>query len=442
MPREIRSGAGRMTIAGIAAVVWLLGAGCSGTLRRIDDGEPPPGRAGDEIAAIEDLLSGHADRYEERQVIDLLGRVDAAELDWIVRHVDLEAMVDSVDDRVFGPDNLTALYDLLGGPRLPDLSVRARAALITALQGGQTDEADEAAIERIALGTTGRDLTALKNAVDAGGDALDLEALLYDDIDDEARRERILSHFAREAVPTGEVKVLSDIDDTLFCSLNDEGYPDDTVYPGVLALYAELDRGPGEPPPSSARDLAFLTARPGFLEGTTHDLLRDLGVGEAVVITGSLLALTSHEAMAERKLLGFDRYRALFPEYGFVFIGDSGQGDAIFGGWIAASHPDIVRAVLIHDVIDTSEPERTAFRERGVLFFDTYLGAALECFSRGLISEDGLIRVAAAAAADLDRISFDDPAQSAARRRDLDRDLSRAAALLPSRAADLPRPGD
>ena len=55
----------------------------------------------------------------------------------------------------------------------------------------------------------------------------------------------------------------------------------------------------------------------------------------------------------------------LFPELSSVFIGDSGQGDAIFGARAAAANGDI-RAVFIHDVTGLDVTECAAFAGKGV----------------------------------------------------------------------------
>ena len=129
--------------------------------------------------------------------------------------------------------------------------VQAKAALVRALQLGRTGSKDEAKILEIFLATHGPALTELKNAIEASGDHRDLLQLLWSDIDDLVIREAILAHFAKEASPTGELKVLSDIDDTFYANWKDARYPKGTIYPGVRQFYGEL-----------GGDLAFVTARP------------------------------------------------------------------------------------------------------------------------------------------------------------------------------------
>ncbi|KAH9249357.1 hypothetical protein BASA81_012888 [Batrachochytrium salamandrivorans] len=108
------------------------------------------------------------------------------------------------------------------------------------------------------LHTTGDELTVLKMHLDGSTDFHNLYKLLYTDfaMDDELRSE-ILAHFQVEASKILKlnaekhlpktVKVLSDVDDTLWCSAGkwpagiDRSLPSHQVYPGVLSLYEEID---------------------------------------------------------------------------------------------------------------------------------------------------------------------------------------------------------
>lgn len=402
--------------------------------------DPAPGPAAPDptdalLRELHDLMDGHTDRAEERRILDLLRRAPGPVLEAALRRTDLSALLGDVDDHLGGPQRRSELLLLLAKARLAHLSVATRAALVDALQAGRTDEADERAIRDVFLGTRGADLTALKNAIDAGGDHHDLEQLVFHDLDDDDLRDELLAHVAREAAaaPPGELKVLSDMDDTLYRNWVDERYPAKAVYPGVLAFYRELDLGidgAGRP-----GDIVFLTARPGdragVVEGRTIATLAGLGVPRCVVLTGSLGAITSDEAIARGKLESFARYARLFPECGFVFTGDSGQGDAIAAAGMVADHAEVTRAVFIHDVAATDADGRAAWAGRGVPFFDTYVGAALQALEAGLLTTAGLARVARAALTDLDALAFDDPAMRAARRAELLRDVERANALLP-----------
>lgn len=389
------------------------------------------------------LLGKHTDRREEARLLALLRGASAGALDSLLARIDLAALVAAVDDRLIGPDNRAALLSLLCVERLDDLSVPVRAALVTALQRGRTGSADEEAIARIFLGTRGAALSALKNAIDAGDDHRDLLQLVHHDIDDQAVRDRILDHIASEALSRGELKVLSDIDDTLYSNWKDTRYPKTNpatgkryTYPGVRAFYRELDLVNAAEPVLC--DLTFLTARPGdrvgMGEGVTRGHLTELLLGYAKILTGDFSHLLTHELMAERKYQSFVAYRRLFPEYDFVFCGDSGQGDAIAGGLMMKHPGGSVRAVFIHDVVNTDEPARAEWRARGVHFHDTYVGAAYNAHKLGLLDAPALSRVAEEAVRELGAIGFETEAQRAGRITDFRRDLDRVNAVLPEKA--------
>src|SRR5690606_29985050 len=146
---------------------------------------------------------------------------------------------------LFGPNNKQKLRDLLCKQRVGDLGPEARAALVTALQRGRTCRQDEEAILALFVASRGLSLTALKNAVDAGGDHRDLQQLVHGDYDHADLRDALLAHLAvaSDETPADDVKILSDIDDTFYCNWKDARFPKKTVYPGVRQLYLELDRG-------------------------------------------------------------------------------------------------------------------------------------------------------------------------------------------------------
>jgi hypothetical protein len=359
----------------------------------------------DEVA---ELLRGHTDRKDEEAILALLRAADAAELDaWLVGGVDVNELVSDMDDRLFGPDNREALYGLLARERVSDLSVAARALIIAAAQRGRTSSSDERAIVDLMLATKGAALTELKDTLDRGDDHRDLQQLIYSDLDDAERRAAVLEHIAAEASgePVGR-KVLSDIDDTLYANWKDERYPKKTVYPGVRAFYQAL-----------SDQIAFVTARPkdrpGVIERKTHETLRAFGVSDPVVLSGSFLKLHSNERIAEKKLQNFQEYARLFPEYRFVFIGDSGQGDADFGAKMREAAPAQVEAVFIHDVVDTSDSTKAEWEVKGVFFEDNYVGLAARALDLGILDAESAAEIVRSAFEELVTLELDDEQRAA-----------------------------
>lgn len=295
---------------------------------------------------------------------------------------------------------------------------------IRARQRGPTDSDAEKAIRDALLTVRGAALGAIKRALDAAEDHRDLCALLYQDIDDDSLRSEVLAHFRDQASELARrMRVLSDIDDTLYANWKDERYPKKTVYPGVLAFYDELAGGEEE----GHADLVFLTARPdgfGWFEDFTRSRLAKRVRARFSVLSGSLASARSSERMAEKKLENFLRYRDVWPEHEFVFVGDSGQGDAILGERMMER--GAVRAALIHDVVATDDTSRAALRSKGVVYFDTYIGAAHEARALGLLDDAAVGRVADASFTALEQIEFEEPERRRAIEQLFARDRGRA----------------
>jgi hypothetical protein len=166
--------------------------------------------------------------------------------------------------------------------------------------------------------------------------------------------------------------------------------------------------------------MLFLTARPGIMENSTLSMLRGRGVPEASVLEGNLfdsLHLTEagrNNAYAATKVNNFMAHRALYPEYASVFIGDSGQGDAIAGAEMLSRAPASVRAVYINNVTNMTAAQRAAMTGQGIMVIDSYVDAAIDAFNRGLISRASLSAVATAARTELNAMTNLSAAQRSA----------------------------
>jgi hypothetical protein len=246
---------------------------------------------------------------------------------------------------------------------------------------------DRAALRSIILGTKGDELTDLKLFLDG----LWIDASLGNMISsfDVSEAFDIIEHIqdqAKTLSPAVRRKIMSDIDDTIVCNLLDNRYPSGTVYPGVLPFYNAL----------SPQGLVFLTARPQSARRMTLRGLEKHGLdmSSTTVVFGSLLKLVSNSAMAERKYQSYSLYRRLYPEFSWVFIGDSGQGDLDLAKTILSdknkSPPELI---LIHDIVDREmrhkidQDTRKALARDGIHVFDTYITAARLAAAQGLISQ-------------------------------------------------------
>ena len=385
----------------------------------------------DRVAAlreIEALLRRHTGAEEEARILSLLRSRTDADLDALLMSLDLSRLLEAMDDRMLGPNHRTALVRLLCQDRLGALSVPNRASLVAALQRGRTSAVEEQGIRDVMLGTTGAALGALKGLLNSTLGYQDLAKLVAQDLDDPRLSSEILAHFRgqAEALRPGPLAVLSDIDDTIVSALHDRRYPRGVVYPGVVALHEALRRGPSR---ASEGSLTLLTARPGdrlgVVESLTLSQARAMGIHEASVLTGEVSDLMTHTDMARGKYENILFYRELFPEHPLLWIGDNGQGDAILGGWLMAEPTLEVRGAFIHDVTGASAEQRAELADRGVTLFDTYVGAALLAFHRGLVDAEALLAVTAAAELDLAAMNLE-PADRRAREAELAADATEA----------------
>lgn len=352
------------------------------------------------------LASSWTDANEEREIVTLVRETPDSELSPLLASISLERLTRAVDDHVLGPKNRTALLELLTVTRLEALAPELRAELIMALQEGRTGPAAEQGLVNVLVGTRGPALVQLKDRLDHRDSYHNLHRLIYRDLDQDHLQARALAHLAAEVHPTGALKVLSDIDDTLYANWKDGRYPKGTVYPGVRAFYRELlGRGP------NPGGLVFLTARPGDRLGIVEDRslehVRGRGLERVSLLPGEWDKLHSNEAIAEGKYRNFVRYSAMYPEYDLVWVGDSGQGDALLARRLMAGHRDRVRATFIHDVVDTPEERRAEWRRQGVCFFDTYVGATAIAASLGLLDPAAIDRVHEAAERELAEVDFE-----------------------------------
>lgn len=376
------------------------------------------------------LVAGYTSYAEERLILELVAAASQAELNAMLgddRFVD--GLLASLKDRRDGSQHRQELLELLIGRRLPELTLANRGRLVHALQTGRTGLGAENWVAQILLAHRGLQLTDLKNELNSSSSFHDLERLIFADIDDEGVRRQILNHLAAEAGAVGILgcKVLSDIDDTALCTLKDTRFPKGILYPGVVAFWEALDCGPTDTPVSIG-NLTFVTARPGdalgLVENRTRATLRKAGIADNSVLTGGFASITSHDAMAAKKLQNVSHYRQLFGEYRLVFIGDSGQGDVTAGLAMYQSFPEALAAVFIHDVVSTPLEQRSAYANQGIWFFDSYVGAAHRAHHLGLISDDGLSRVITETRAGFDAIIWDTQAQEQRMRALLDRDVA------------------
>ncbi|CAM9406586.1 unnamed protein product [Laminaria digitata] len=90
-------------------------------------------------------------------------------------------------------------------------------------------------------------------------------------------------------------------------------------------------------------------------------------------------------------------------EGGYIFVGDTGEGDPLAGEMMCDRHPERMRAVFLHVVSDAarqgavSVPADRVVNGVPVVYFRTYVGAAVKAVRLGLMDRAGLDKVIVAA---------------------------------------------
>ncbi|GMF27315.1 unnamed protein product [Phytophthora lilii] len=268
----------------------------------------------------------------------------------------------------------------------------------------------------------------LKNKVDAKFPMFDL---IYHRIRSEAEREAILKHFEAEAAALRAsskffppIKLLCDIDDTMLAALFDTRYPELTVYPGVHQFAQELLR-------RSATISADSADRHSGYEREDSDDDDDLEAGTA--------------ASSKKSKDNFVRFKRVFAEHRFVFVGDNGQGDIDLGKELLKNpHLYAVSAVLIHDVIRnhvTGKPlSQHSYRgkecnQNGIYSFRTYIGASFHLYMLGLLPLAAVVRVVDKTALAYAAIVFDSREQKRNLAQEILADVSAVVNELPDQQA-------
>ena len=242
-------------------------------------------------------------------------------------------------------------------------------------------------------------------------------------------------------------QVISDVDDTIKSSgVNvagvalggiDTQYSRGDFYPGVFQFYLELSLHPVEQineslvaassaerrddvymPKINPPKVSVLTARAeefkAALELKEDSKLavsfrkagEDAGVdgwGLGPVLYGSVAEWIIQDKKGLRKFNSFEQLVQQDPTgqiMRYVWVGDTGELDQEAGETMLREYPEVVKAVFLHVVSETpglAIPPPKLINGRPVVFFRTYVGAAARAVQLGLMGEDGLLRVMAAA---------------------------------------------
>jgi len=238
-------------------------------------------------------------------------------------------------------------------------------------------------------------------------------------------------------------QVISDVDDTLKSSGGvkigeialggiDTQYERGEFYPGVFQFMFELSISSFESEGISTQEglappkVAVLTARAeefklalelkddSKLAKAFRKTGEDYGVeqwGLGPVLYGSVAEWIIQDRKGLRKFCNFERLINQDPTgeiMEYVYVGDTGELDQEAGETMLRQYPEVVKAVFLHVVSEMprpSIPESKLINGRPVVFFRTYVGAAVIACKLGLISESAMMRVVAAAQQALESVS-------------------------------------
>lgn len=334
----------------------------------------------------------------------------------------------------------------------------------------------ELRLERLLVSVSPDELSLFKFGLEYDLDYKDMEEYVFHDVDDVEVRARMLRHLG--LAPFAGRKVLTDVDDSMYANLVDDRYPKKTIYPGVLDFYEALAQEPWD---HDGIVLTTLSARPnpiaGLLEESSLEALfehtgrrvRASGLSGEVVSSAVGTAQTllrdpldefsydvpdgEERAIGEAKFANFLNFAAVYPEYRFVFIGDSGQADALTAELMIATGDSAnprVTAAFIHDLRPTSGTARGAspsflgidpalivgpdsVRAPGIIVFRNYIDAAVQAYQNTdeldvLITADELARVTVGALGEFLKVPFEDG--SSVLRQQYREDATTALALL------------
>lgn len=289
----------------------------------------------------------------------------------------------------------------------------------------------ELRMERLILSVSQTDLPLFKFSLDYDGDNKDMAEYVFHDIDNKGIQARIKAYFRTVQKRIG-IKVLTDVDDTMYASLLEARYPkkqekdgkaEKVLYPGVLEFYDALKSEPFDVWPIP---VTTLSARPKSFEESSLNSLVEITKGKLrpSALSGELASSTlgTLESLARALLKGklshkqedqigrvkfenFSHFSEIYPEYSYVFVGDSGQADALAARLMVSSpSTDPGSRVLItflHDIrrfandgASASDSFLSLLQDRGlivsetpgsgrgVIVFRNYIQAALIAFAR------------------------------------------------------------
>lgn len=318
-------------------------------------------------------------RWDERGYVAIVSRLTQAQRRRILSKKYGRRVLKTLQRKWNDAQSRNALLAMLFDQEIQELDTDVRVDFIHALQKGRTSLMDEERIVQLICSTRSKSLENLKNGLEQRG-YHNLHSLVYHELSP-LFRDRVCAHFLEHDARDSKIRVICDIDDTVYASWKDEKFPKKTVYPGVKAFLSCLAHRP--------QDLVFLTARPrdrGHVsERLTRRRLLGFGFEHPIVLVGRWHQVHSDEAILDRKWTNITQYHSLYPHDRFMFLGDSGQLDVVLAQKMA--HSGLLCWAGIHEI----EPQRSIewkskFPE--LSFFYSYTQAAILAWKQGVIDKE------------------------------------------------------
>jgi hypothetical protein len=113
---------------------------------------------------------------------------------------------------------------------------------------------------------------------------------------------------------------------------------------------------PSPAPMAPTQPIIFVTARPGWMRGSTSRSLVAHGFVDSVVLSGTTTGFISSSSMINRKVHHVSNIKRFFPNHALLFIGDNGQLDIDISAQLIRR--DLVVGALIHDVFSALRSSR------------------------------------------------------------------------------------
>jgi hypothetical protein len=291
-------------------------------------------------AGTKQLLSqvSGATKRLQKSLHTLLKNASNEELNYILCAVNVPATIEVVGK---------STIEFLIKEKVRHLETVSRAALVDGIQklGLRYRPTRQSWVRDVILHTRGFELTKFKGYIDDGGDYHTMYKLIYNDLQGTIQRE-VLDHIRKEGLdvmnalgdlgsdrpPAAVLKVLSDIDDTVFSSGGsfpagvDMRYPRKCFYPGALAFYSALDR-------CFAQKYAATVAK--LVNGSVKVAASSKICSEATVASAPDVALQDHQPI--------EALQQASAAFHYTSIGSFGEGD---GKYVLSTIKNLVQCPI------------------------------------------------------------------------------------------------